>query len=173
MVAEQTFMWWTASEWSAIGAAATAVFTAGLLAFGGYQLRGLPETRLDDARPYVVVDLEFRSVIALITVRNLGRTAARNLRLTVLDRIETTITPQQAESLEWLNAPPFNAPVETFAPGRNARYLFDHMGTRKERGLPMVIRIRTEYWGPAKTRKKPYVETFSVDLAICTPCSHE
>lgn len=80
--------WWriegmpSPEEWGAVWTAATLATAAAAAWLALAQLRHSAQASLDQARPFVIVDVHFRaSVILSIEVKNSGLTAARDIKL--------------------------------------------------------------------------------------------
>lgn len=74
--------WPTADEWQATWAFVTVIVAIVAAALALVQLNASVKSRLEQARPYVTVDLAFRSGLILFEVKNSGLTAAENIRFT-------------------------------------------------------------------------------------------
>ena len=87
LLAERSFVWVRTSEWEAIGVWITGLLTIGLLSYAALQLRHAREVRDDQTRPYIIVDFSFRSVLVELSVKNIGQTPARNVRVKLADEL--------------------------------------------------------------------------------------
>jgi hypothetical protein len=114
---------WAAAEWAAFGAVGAVVV---YIVLGVIALRQLAESRrLRDLehRPYVLVDWYFKGFFVALEVRNIGRTPARDVRVT----FDKTI--RAAAKIRAPDFTIFNAPIPMMAPGRVIRL---PMGTGPE-----------------------------------------
>lgn len=90
---------WGGVDWVAVQGAATALTLTVLLVtvlVAGRQLRETRQMRLDQLQPHVVVDLEPSAARTLIdlTVRNVGVTSAKNVKIAVEPAFVTTLDEQ-------------------------------------------------------------------------------
>src|SRR4051794_8114074 len=136
LLAEHSFLWWRTSEWEAIGVCVTAALTIFLVIYAIRQLGHARRVRDEQTRPYVIVDFSFRDVLIELSVKNIGQTAARNVRVKLADELTSAA---DIKSLAWQHEGLFGDGVAMFAPGREMRYLFDRFDTRMSSGLPMSI----------------------------------
>jgi hypothetical protein len=158
-VAERSFLWWRTAEWEALGVWLTGIVTIGLLIYAVMQLREARGVRSDQTRPYVVVDFHFKSVMVALSVKNVGQTPAKNVRVKLDEPVTSAVMP----SVEWQESGLFKDGVSMFAPGREMRFALDVMSKRRERGLPMTISGAIEY-GRYQGEGGPWVEPFVIDL---------
>ncbi len=77
VLADATLLNLNASEWEAVGVWVTGGITIGLLWLAWRQLVHAREARADQTRPFVLVDVDFRNILIILTVKNIGLTAAR------------------------------------------------------------------------------------------------
>jgi hypothetical protein len=157
-ISAQTFLWWDANEWQAIAAVATALLTAGLLGYAVVQVGHAKQLRLDQARPFVIVDVNFRSIIIELTIENTGATAATDVRVT-FDEPPIATKGEPA----WLQSTAFRSGIPMMAPNRRIRWFLDSYVARKEAELPMQITGTVSYAGPSNER---YTDRFIVDLLV-------
>lgn len=152
IAAADTFFGLTPAGWAAVTAFAT--ITAAVGAFGtlivaivaaryakgqlksaGQQLDVMQQTREDETRPYVVVDVEpseAEFILVNLVVQSIGRTAAHNVRVTFDPPLESTLTqfPPVAESVLVKEG------ISVMPPGRRIEALFDRQPDRNESNLP-------------------------------------
>jgi hypothetical protein len=145
-------------SWSVIVAAVSVMLAT---AFSICSIRQARQLQIDQARPHVVVDLAFRETLVMVRVRNLGRTAARDLKVTFAVPPESTL----AGALGWTNSALFTTGVTTFAPSCEYKFLLDEAFSRLNSNLPLKLPVTATYSGPASGRHKPYVESSVLDLA--------
>ena len=160
-MSERTLLWWRTSEWESAGVWVTGLLTVGLLIYAALQLRHSRQVRDDQSRPYIVVDFHFRSVLVALTVRNIGQTAARDVRV----RLAQPLTSAAATdpSLPWQSEGLFGPEgVSLFAPGREMRFLIDAFHKRYEAKLPASISGTVEYKRPRGD--EVLSEPFTIDM---------
>lgn len=145
-IAAQTFLSLTASEWTAIGAVVSALATVGLLSFARSQLKGTlalgrENQRLQQAllkaqtRPYVVANLESRSVLAILSIQNLGNTPAFKVTVSLDKRFRSAAIPDA----DWQDSPLFSDGIPMMAPSYKLRFALDSLPARKETDLEPVV----------------------------------
>lgn len=130
---------WGGSEWQAV-AAFVAVFVGGPIAL--MQANEARRLRLEQARPYVIVDFEFRNIMICLKVQNIGKTMARDVRIK-FDQPLTSTWPEAAA----LHARLLREPIPMLAPGRSITLVFDSFPDRHERQdeFPMGYAVTIEY----------------------------
>jgi hypothetical protein len=168
LVAERSFLWWRTAEWEAVGVWITGIVTIGLLIYAVLQLREARGVRDDQTRPYIVVDFHFKSVMVALSVKNIGQTAARNVRVKLDEPVTSAVMP----SIEWQESGLFKDGVSMFAPGREMRFALDVMSERRERGLPMTISGAVEYsrYHGGRSWTEPFViDLFAYGEALMAP----
>lgn len=143
-----TEVWWrledfpTATEWSAVWGAATLLVAFGAAWLALRQLRQNADAALEASRPFVIVDFHFRGTIVMFEIRNIGQTAARDVRFTwdpnpVGDRDNTN---------EVIDRHLVNGGIPFLAPGRTIRYIFADFTKELE---PRRFDVKATYMGPA------------------------
>lgn len=113
IAAERSFLWWRTAEWEAVGVWLTGIVTIGLLIYAVMQLHEARGVRDDQTRPYIVVDFHFKSVMVALSVKNIGQTPAKNVRV----RLDKPVTSAVMPSVEWQESGLFKDGVSMFAPG--------------------------------------------------------
>lgn len=110
---------WDAEQWGAfgqVGALIIASIAGGLV---WLQVRQGRQVREDQSRPYVVVDFEFRGMLIMLTVSNIGSTPATDIQI--------HFDKPLASPTEGLNANRFaifSEPIPMLAPGRKINVYF-------------------------------------------------
>jgi hypothetical protein len=110
---------WHAQEWAAfgqVGALAVAAI-AGVLVW--LQVRQGRQLREDQSRPYVIVDFEFRSMLVMLSISNIGSTPATDVRIEFdrpLDSPTAGLNPNRFAV--------FAEPIPMLAPGRKINFTF-------------------------------------------------
>lgn len=90
------------------------------------QLRELRETRIGQERPQVIVDAEYKGQLVYLTIRNIGKGAARNIDFEFSESLKTTdrANISQVDSL-----PCFADGIDYLAPEAKISVLWDSMIT--------------------------------------------
>jgi hypothetical protein len=130
---------WGGSEWQAV-AAFIAVFVGGPIAL--WQVLEARRVRLEQTRPYVIVDFEFRSILICLRIQNIGTTMARDVRIK-FDQPLTSTFPNSSVGESRV----FREPIPMLAPGRTISIPFDSFPARHERRdeFPMEYTVTIEY----------------------------
>jgi hypothetical protein len=150
------------TDWPAVAAwaawATVGIYTV-LGLFAWRQVREARKLREAQARPFVVVDFE-PGFLVYLTVENLGRTMARDVRISFDKPLETSLQgrPEIDES------PLFREPIPALPPGKKIRVLFDQFNDRLNAKLPLAYEVTLRYRGPAG--KKPLTDTYRLDLGM-------
>jgi hypothetical protein len=121
-----------------------------------YEARKLRE---EQARPFVIVDFD-PGFLVYLTVENLGRTMARDVRIDFGKPLESTLTGRR----EIDESPLFREPIPALPPGKKIRVLFDDFGARVKAGLPLTYDVKLRYRGP--TGRKEWKEPYRLDLGM-------
>lgn len=145
----------TATEWAAVAAlgavatalvaAVTAFFILRQLHAAREQLRDARSAQAEQERPYVVVSIdqsEAGSQLMDLVIQNVGKTPARNVRLT-LD--PAPVRAEETPGLELAKARLFNEPLPLLPPGRVIRTFFDSAIDRKDSDLPTEYSVQVTY----------------------------
>lgn len=142
--AARTFIGLPADTWTAIGVWLTMFVCVILAVLAFHQLGEAQRLRREQARPLVIVDVSFRSVLMRVSVRNIGATPARDLTVTFNEKRESTMRDP-----DWLDSTLFTEGMPMLAPGRELLFNFDSYPARIEKGLPMVLAGCAKYSSPA------------------------
>lgn len=137
--------------WAAAASWATFVVLLVTLAYIARQVR-------EQFRPWVTVRFHFRSIIAFIAVRNLGNTAARNLRI----RFEPELASTQYEDVGDVAMLTEETPV--LVPGEERLILLDRVPKRLDTELPRRHTAYVEYRDHRGRRLS--TEKFILDLGL-------
>lgn len=179
--------WWrvegapTPNEWMALFTCFTlvaAVVAAGV-ALG--QLRAHFATERSRSRPYVLVDFAFKSTLMQIEIKNIGATAASDVRLSVSPPFESGLR-EQAERLNAVFAE--SEKISMLAPGRRILYTFDRAPDyykKKRRTQYTVTAIYTDMpkqfrrpWRKLWRREEvEYTDTYVLDFGQWSQASAE
>ena len=127
--------------------------------FAWRQLHEARKLREEQARPFVIVDFE-PGFLVYLTVENLGRTMARDVRIDFGKQLQTTL----AGHSELDESPLFRQPIPTLPPGKKIRVLFDQFNDRTQAGLPLTYDVEVRYRGP--TGGKYWKDTYRLDLGM-------
>jgi hypothetical protein len=158
----QTLLGLGAAEWEAIGVWVTAGITLGLFVYAYVQLRDARELRIEQARPYIIVDLSFRRFLIHVSIKNTGQTAAKNVRVT----FDEPLVASEPDRVEWQHSKPFTDGIPFMAPGREMRYLLDTYPARAAQNLPMTISGSVTYSGADMLKHDPWTHAFLMDMEI-------
>lgn len=135
----------TADQWSAVGSVATALVGLVALVFVPIQLSQARELREEQAQPYVVVDLMLSDVsnrhINLV-VENIGRTLARNVRLTFDPPLNSS---KLKDELDLSRTALMRHGIPTLPPGKRVQALFDEVDGRAKAQLPMEYKVKVDF----------------------------
>jgi hypothetical protein len=137
---------------------ATAVILAITLVYVILQLREAEKLRREQFRPWVTVSFHFRSIITFIAVRNLGSTAARNLRIRFEPELASTLNGGVGEVAMFTETTP------VLVPGEERLVLLDRVPDRLESDLPTQHTAYVEY-SDHEGRKLP-AEEFVLDFGL-------
>ena len=165
-ITAETFWGLTSSAWGAIGALASVATVLIALAAAIVALRQLRQGRglaEEQARPYVVVSPERSEADANhldLVLRNVGHTAARDVRIAIdppYERVQPNFGGER-----FMDARIFHSAIPTMPPGFSIRMYLDDVGAHsKANDHPSVYNINLEY----KDRKSQLVrDTFVLDL---------
>lgn len=171
-----TFVSLRATEWAAVGAVVGGLATLGLLVFAARQLRGTialgrtnqelqRELLLAQTRPYVVANLEFRSIIAILAVSNIGNTSAFDVQVT----LDTPFESSLGRDDDWQESALFTDGLPMMAPTYKVRFLLDSLPRRKETDLPPVIAGSISYHdadGRSFSGERFVIDVQAVGLAL-------
>jgi hypothetical protein len=108
-------------------------------------------------RPYIVFDLEPRLGLVWVVLRNMGVSAAREVRVHVEPTLLTEINGSEVQSALT------RGPIAFLAPGRALEDLLDEGGVVLRRYPDPIFRGRVTY---LDLNDKSYDESFTVDLRL-------
>ena len=150
------------TDWAAVtawAAWATVAVYIGLGIFAWIQVLQARRLREEQARPFVIVDLE-PGFLVYLTVANLGRTMARDVSIRFDKPLESTLSgPREIDE-----SPLFREPIPALPPGKKIRLLFDQYAARMEAKLPLTYDVTLRYKGP--TGKKEWEHPYRLDLGM-------
>lgn len=151
----------SAAAWTAW---ATWVSVAIYVVLGFYaagQLREARRLRDEQGRPFVIVDFNPGPVIYLY-IENIGKTMARDVTMTFSPALVSTL---DHGGQAWELSSAFTDGIPMLPPRKRLTFLFDSFEARLRRtDLPTKHEVTVTYYGPAKRRKRPYEDTYVLDL---------
>ena len=116
------------TNWAAVAAWAAWATVAIYIVIGLFAWRQVHEARKlreEQARPFVIVDFE-PGWLVYLTVENVGRTMAKDVRIKFDKSLETTL--ERPHELD--ESPLFREPIPALPPGKKIRVLFDQFSER-------------------------------------------
>lgn len=150
------------TDWAAVAAWAAWV-TVGIYVviglFAWRQVREARKLREEQARPFVIVDFE-PGFLVYLTVENLGRTMARDVRISFDKPLISTFRDRRQLD----ESPLFREPIPALPPGKKISVLFDQFTERMKAQLPLTYDVEVRYRGPTGKEWPP--ETYTLDLGI-------
>lgn len=129
---------WVAA-WAAVS---TAVIYIVLGIFAFRQVSEAKALRMEQSRPYVIVDFSFRQFLIYLEVKNIGKTPARNVVIRFDQPLQTTLSrPRELDE-----SPLLTKPIAMLAPERSIRVLFDVAHERLSReDMPLSYGVTSTY----------------------------
>lgn len=112
---------WNAEDWSAFGQVGALVIAVVVGGFVAIQVLQAKRAREEQARPYVIVDFEFRRFLVRIAIKNIGATPALNVAVK-FDKPLQQVNPKGYDINE---SSVFASPIPMLAPGRSIRINLD------------------------------------------------
>jgi hypothetical protein len=149
---------WT-DEWQAflVGAQLVVFVLAAIVA--GWQVLEARKLRLQQNRPFVVIDFEVESgYLIYLEVANLGTSLARDVQIEITPPLKTT-TKIRFEDMKMLNEG-----IPTLVPGKKIRTLYDLFNRRKDESLPSTHRAVLTYTDEDGGRE--YRDEYVLDLEL-------
>ncbi len=152
---------WSPAAWAAIGACATFIVYVVIGLYAWKQVAEARQLRIEQARPWVVVDFEPGDDFWLV-IENIGRTVATDVRI--------RFTPELASTLpkpwHWAVSTAITEGIPLLPPGKKLRFLFDDSGDRRENtSLPDEYEVHVDYCGPESfNQMKPLTSDYRLDL---------
>lgn len=123
----------SAAESAAAAAWATFAVLVVTALFAWRQVREAARLRREQTRPFVIIHYEFRSVLIQLAIRNVGKTVARNVRIS----FDRPLQSKQFGDEKFASMAVFTDGIPNLAPGQEIRIHFDHFPNRVQAGLPM------------------------------------
>jgi hypothetical protein len=125
---------------------------------GGRQVAEARRLREQQARPFVVIDLEIGNTIAEFVITNIGSTLAQDVQFKFAPPLESS-WDSEAGRTPLAETRLFSSGIPTLPPGKKVVALFDQLPTRSQREMPEDYEVRVSYSDPFDKR---YEETMSV-----------
>lgn len=152
-------------EWS-LAVSAVALLVAGLttwwtVKYARAQLDLARRIQREASEPYVVVDIEpseAGSFVTVLSVRNIGPTMARNVRISATPELTSAEGDDVTEDLQRVLA----RTIPMIPPGRRLTYFFD-TNRRFQSGLPMSFEFTVHAQGPSGDVEPLH---YNVDLGV-------
>lgn len=133
----------------------TALLTYFYVIFTGRMVKQMVDTAEDESRPFIIVDMEYDDGVINFSLRNIGKTPARNIRA----KIEPDINLMNKKTL---NNTLFAKPISLMPPGKEIKtFVGMHYELLKE-DQPKVFEILVEY----EWKKKKAKESYIIDLSV-------
>lgn len=135
---------WTPVDWGAAGGIGTLVVAAVATFIARRQLIQARELREEEAAPAVVVDIvpnEGASHILDLVIENVGKTVARNVKITFDPPLESATDMRGFDLAEWM---PIREGIKTLVPGRRIKAMFDESVDRYNSDLPRQYDVTVE-----------------------------
>lgn len=143
--------------------AATLLFIAIAAVVAWWQVREARRLRLEQNRPFVVVDFEREEATRaiLLKITNIGKSMARDVRFEFNPPLESSWSQVPFHELKM-----FSDGIPTLAPGKVIQTLFDISVQRfpRRHELPDVYEARVQYTDD--TGKRPFDERMNLDLGV-------
>jgi hypothetical protein len=147
---------WTGDDWLGL-TFFVLLFTA---IIGLRQVREAQKLRIEQARPFVIIDFHAWSNMIELKIKNTGRTLARDVRFTFDKPLETSTGATDARGkLMELNI--FKNGIPSLAPDKEITLFFDTFVARVDAALPMTYNVTVDYRDPAGRK---YSEPMLLDL---------
>lgn len=148
---------WT-DEWQVYLVAAQLFVLLVAAGVAGWQVWEARTLRLQQNRPFVVIDFEVEAGnLIFLEVSNLGTSLARNVRFTIDPPLQST-TKVRLDRMKMLNDG-----ISTLAPGKRIMTFFDVFNTRGD-SLPTTHAVVVTYTDEEGHRS--YEETLDLDLEL-------
>jgi hypothetical protein len=127
--------------------------------FGGWQVWEARTLRLQQNRPFVVIDFEVEaSNLIYLEVANLGTSLARDVRVVIDPPLQST-AGVRLDQMKMLNEG-----ISTLVPSKRIKTFFDAFHARKDPELPMRHSATVTYTD--ERGRRSYEEKFDLDLDL-------
>ena len=152
---------WHAAQWSALAACVTAGVAVLAAAFAYFQVREARNLRRDQAKPFVVVDIQpSRASMHLLNlvVENTGTTIARDVTFEFEPPLSSSLDDYDVAQTTLVKDG-----LPMIPPHRRHEYLFDSAIQRHDSGLPMRFDVIVHYADKDGRKQEPL--RFPIDLS--------
>lgn len=150
-----------ADEWQVFLVAAQLVVLVVAAVVAWRQVREARELRLEQNRPFVVVDFdldESKGYLIFFEVTNMGTSLARDVQIEIDPPLESAIDVA-VDKLKMLNEG-----IATLPPGKKLRTFFDMSFRRNEDRLDLPMNHKATVRYADEKRKRRFIETYDLDL---------
>jgi hypothetical protein len=149
---------WTSSDWA--GLTFVVFVVVALVALR--QVKEARRLREEQARPFVIIDFDAWGTIIELTIKNVGKTLARDVRFDFAPTLTTTrdATSGRGKVMD-LNL--FKNGIPSLAPSKEIKLFFDQFPARIEAGLPLTYEVQISYRDGSDKR---YSEPTVLDLSM-------
>ncbi len=152
---------WDAEQWSALGAMLTAAVAVVAAVVAYFQVREARRLREEQAKPFVIVDIQpstaSRHILNLV-IENTGATLAKNVKIVFDPPVESSIPEHGLQDSVLLQRG-----LPMVPPRRRLEFMFDSSVERHGRGLPLRYDVTVTY---DDQRGRPQESLlFPIDLA--------
>jgi hypothetical protein len=154
---------WSTPEWSPLGQVVTAGVALIVAPFAAWQVFEARRTREEQARPFVVVDIQPSKVwsnILNLVIENVGTTLARDVKIEFAPEIDTT---QSKTGYDLANSVLLRQGIPTLPPRRRIDVLFDLSHERANTNLSMRYDVTVEHKNHRGKNQDPL--SYVIDLA--------
>jgi len=147
--------WWriegfpTPAEWQAFWAGVAVIVGAVAAGLAIGQLKAATESRIEQARPYVSIDIRFfGQIYVALEVKNTGLTAASDIRFD-WDTNPVALDDNAQDAIDRILV---NGQIPFLAPGRVIEFMLNRYVDDEPSDLPRLYRVRITYIGSADGR---------------------
>ena len=160
---------WAAVHWTAVApwvAIAVAIIAALFLRVQVNEARRL---RLEQARPFVVVDCELHASahgVVVLVIENFGTTAAYGVKLRFSPELQVTMGQKVVKLTE---STLIRQGIPTLAPHKRITTILDIMPHRVAEQLPMVYTVTVSY---EDSERMAHADTYTLDLELLRGISY-
>jgi hypothetical protein len=162
---------WTSSDWA--GLTFLVLVVAAFVAWR--QVKEAQRLREEQARPFVVIDIEPWNPFVDLKITNLGQTMARDVQFQFDPPLTSWKDERHRQLVPIAETNLFKNGIASFPPRKQISLWFDRYPDRVEHGFPDRYDVRISYRGPSGRRKrrwgrssqgKRYSETMVLDLGM-------
>jgi hypothetical protein len=131
---------WTATDWA--GVTCVVLIAAAIVAWR--HLREARQLREQQARPFVVIDLDIKSTIAQFEITNIGSTIARDVRFRFEPPLKSSWDDEPGRK-PLAQANLFMSGIPSLPPGKVITTMFDQIPNRIAKELPSDYAVQVSY----------------------------